>query len=465
MSRRHAEILIAGLGALVACALAWPGLAGAAQGDFVPNEVVVRFKGGGDATVRTPGELGVKATVRALRANPAVRYAAPNHIASVSAPFLPGDSGTMGKAVKRLPGRPANSSDDAPASGTFGGWMERQWNFLPYRQTGRAEPASAGGIDVIRAWRNLRRARHPGGRGVVVAVVDTGVAYRDFGRRFRGNPDFSPSQFVPGRDFVLDNRLPLDRNGHGTHVAGTIAQNTGNRVGLTGIAYGAKIMPIRVLDAKGNGASDKIAEGIRWAADHGANVINMSFNFACGDKVPNVYAAIRYAYRKGAVMVASVGNAQTESCVSPPATAPNVIGVGGVTEGGCLGDYSLAGPGLDLVAPGGGNPLAGIGCEGTGARPVYQVTFAGGGNRRRFGMPERYFGTSMAAAHVSGVSALVIASGVLGPKPSPRAIERRLLATARPAAAPVRTAGYGAGILDAGAATDASVAAGSRRRR
>lgn len=435
-----------------------------AAGDFVPGEVVVRFKGAGDSTVEVPSELGVGATVRALKKNPAVRYAAPNHIATVSASgFVPSDSGTLARPTRRPPTSPQPSNGVPPPSGTAGGWMERQWNFLPYEQRGASQPISAGGIDAILAWRNLRRVRRPGGRGVTVAVVDTGVAYRDFGRRFRRNPDFSASQFVPGWDFVLDNRHPLDRNGHGTHVAGTIAQNTNNGIGLTGIAYGAKIMPIRVLDARGNGASDRIASGIRWAVDNGADIINTSFNFGCGDKVPNVVAAIRYAHRKGVITVASVGNAQAESCVSAPATAPHAIGVGGTTEGGCLGEYSLAGPGLDLTAPGGGNPLPGIGCEGTGGRPIYQTTMLAG-DRRRFGFPERFFGTSMAAAHVSGTAALIIASGVLGRNPTPKAVARRLAATARPPRAPIRTAGYGAGIIDAGAATTRRIAADSRRR-
>lgn len=433
--------------------------AGSAPG-FVPGEVVVRFKGAGDRTVKVPTEIGVRPTVRALNRNPAVRYAAPNHIASISA-FLPSDSGTM-RPARRTP--PSGSLGVLP--GQVGGWMTRQWNFLPYRAPeGSNQPISAGGIDAVTAWHNLRRLRRPGGRGVTVAVIDTGVAYRNFGSHFRRNPDFEPSQFVPGRDFVSGNRLPLDRNGHGTHVAGTIAQKTNNFLGLTGIAYGAKIMPIRVLDARGNGSSDQIAAGIRWAVDRGADVINMSFNFGCRDRVPNVASAIRYAHRKGVVTVASVGNAQTERCISPPATAPHVIGVGGTTEGGCLGDYSLTGRGLDLVAPGGGKPLPGIGCEGTGSRPIYQITLAGGPDRRRFGMPERYFGTSMAAAHVSGVAALVIAGGILGRKPKPHAVARRLAVTARAPMAPVRTAGYGAGIVDAGAATNPATAIGSRRRR
>ena len=113
-------------------------------------------------------------------------------------------------------------------------------------------------------------------------------------------------------------------------------------------------MPVRVLDRTAAGSADDIAKGIRFAVAHGADVINMSFNFGCGKKVPEVDEALREAYAHGVVAVASVGNLGSEACVSPPATGPHVIGVGGTTEGGCLGDYSLAGEGVDVVAPGGG---------------------------------------------------------------------------------------------------------------
>ena len=136
----------------------------------------------------------------------------------------------------------------------------------------------------------------------------------------------------------------------------------------------------------------------------------MSFNFGCGKRVPSVTEAVHYATRKGVVLVASVGNLGSESCVSAPATIPGVIGVGGTTEGGCLGNYSLAGKDVDLVAPGGGEAVAG--CPSVLTDPIYQVTFKGG-NERRFGEPSFYVGTSMAAAHVSGVAALVLASGVI----------------------------------------------------
>ena len=209
-------------------------------------------------------------------------------------------------------------------------------------------PTSPGGIDALGAWGNLTAVGRPGASGVTVAVLDTGIAYRTQGRRFRRSPDFTARQFVEGYDFVGGDRLPLDENGHGTHVAGTIAEKTNNGIGLTGLAYSAKLMPVRVLDRHGSGQADDIADGIRFAANNGADVINMSFNFGCGEAVPDIDEELRAAYRKGVIVVASVGNLGSEACIAPPATGPRVIGVGGSTEGGCLGGYSLRGKGIDV---------------------------------------------------------------------------------------------------------------------
>ena len=265
------------------------------------------------------------------------------------------------------------------------------------------------------------------------------------------SPDFAGSQFAGGHDFVKNDPIALDENGHGTHIAGTIGERTNNGIGLTGLAYRAKLIPVRVLNRLGRGQSDDIARGIRFAADHHADVINMSFNFACGSKVKPVAAAVRYAHRKGAVLVASAGNIGSESCVSPPATLANVIGVAGTTEGACLGDYSLTGEDIDLSAPGGGTPAAG--CTSGASRPIFQVTLRGD-DPLNFGLPRHYIGTSMAAAHVSGVAAMVIASGVLGGSPTAEQVAQRLKATARDLGAGGRDPGFGAGLIDAAAATD-----------
>jgi serine protease len=327
------------------------------------------------------------------------------------------------------------------------GWRRLQWNFLP-----------GTGVDAPDAWQHLLAAGRPGGKGVVVAVVDSGVAYENRGR-FRRSPDFRRVRFVPGRDFVDNDRRPDDENGHGTHVAGTIAETTDNDIGVTGLAFRAKIMPVRVLDAAGEGSAARIARGIRWAADHGAQVINLSFEFGrliTRADIPDVISALRHARRKGALVVAAAGNGDVS--VTYPARSSLVLSVGATTKDGCKASYSDTGSRLDIVAPGGGNdadlPTANCDPEAIGP-PIYQMTFTK--SVRRFGLPGGYFGTSMAAPHASATAALVIASGILGPHPTPDAIAARLEHTATDLGTPGRDSDYGSGLLNAGRATDPAV--------
>jgi serine protease len=376
-------------------------------------------------------------TLRELRARPEVATAAPNVMARVAG-FIPSDPGT---------------------SGTPGGWQELQWNFL-----------AAAGVNAPDAWQHLNNVGRPGGRGTVVAVLDTGVAYSSR-RRFRRSPDFSRGDFVRGYDFVDDDRFPHDENGHGTHVASTIGESTHNDRGVTGLAYGAKIMPVRVLDEEGAGESADITAGIRYAVRHGADVINLSFEFDdsfrqfTASEIPDVLAALRFARRRGVVVVAAAGNFG-RGAISYPARHESVIAVGATTEHACRARYSNVGRSIDLVAPGGGqddpdDPTCAKGLsEG---RDIYQMTFpwaaAYGAPRtassyRRFGLPSGFVGTSMAAPHVTATAALVIASGVLGRHPTPKAVEDRLKATAVDIAPAGPDDAYGAGRIDAAAATD-----------
>jgi serine protease len=407
---------------------------------FVPREVIVKFHGERHGrAVKLPRRVGVREAAAALRRNPRVAYAAPNYTATASGPAffeVPNDPGPV---------------EGAP--GPIGGWVLKQWNFLPWVGSPTPLlPTSTGGIDAVGAWRNLMEAKRPGADGIRVAVLDTGVAYRSRGARFRRSPDFTTKQFAKGFDFVANDWLPLDENGHGTHVAGTIGEKTNNRIGLTGLAYRAKLLPIRVLDRYGSGQADDIARGIRYAVDNDADVINMSFNFGCRKPVPGINEELRRAHRAGVVTVASIGNLGAEACVSPPATGPHVIGVGGTTQGGCLGSYSLAGKGVDLVAPGGGTPAAG--CPSVLAGPIFQVTFKHG-NTRLFGEPADYVGTSMAAAHVAGVAALVLASADFAKRRKDPNLVRLVVArignTARDLGLPRDR--QGAGLVDAARAT------------
>lgn len=415
---------------------------------FAPHQVIVKFAGERTARkLRLPAGVSVRERAGALRDKPKVEYAEPNYVATAS-----GQAGSSSFAVPDDPG--TFLEGPAEAAATLGGWAFKQWNFLdPEGLTSGRLPTSPGGIDAVDAWRHLEEVGRPGAEGITVAVLDTGIAYRSQGTDFSRSPDFGAGQFVKGYDFVAKDRVPLDENGHGTHVAGTIAEKTDNGVALTGLAYRAKLMPVRVLDKQGRGDATTIARGIRFAVAHHARVINMSFNFGCGKKVPVVDEALREAYARGVVTVASAGNIGSETCVSEPATGPRVIAVGGSTEGGCLGDYSLAGTAIDVLAPGGGSPAPG--CLSISARPIYQVTLKPG-STSEFGIPGNYVGTSMAAAHVSGVAALVLASGVLGPQPTPKArvnaVTRRLRATARSLG--LASTQQGAGLIDAAAATD-----------
>ena len=285
-------------------------------------------------------------------------------------------------------------------------YYNQQWNFRS--------------INLEKAWEETK------GLGVTVAVIDTGVSKV---------PDLKETEFVAGYDFVNDKVDAIDDNGHGTHVAGTIAQSTNNNYGVAGIAYQAKIMPLKVLGGSGGGTVSDIAEAIKFAADNGADVINLSLGG--GGESHLMKEAIDYAIAKNVVVVAAAGNSGQNSA-GYPARYPHVIGVSALDTTGKKTPYSNFGAGVDIAAPGGlteGENLAG---------GILQETVDPENGGSQFAA---FQGTSMASPHVAGVAALIKASGVSEPED----VAKILKESARQIQDdPLNH--YGAGHLDAGAA-------------
>ncbi|MDX2013906.1 MAG: S8 family peptidase [Myxococcaceae bacterium] len=288
-------------------------------------------------------------------------------------------------------------------------------------------------INMPKAWDRSK------GKGVVVAVLDTGVAFEDHDD-FRQVPDLKGTKFVEGYDFVNKDRHANDDHGHGTHVAGTIAQATNNAEGVAGVAFEAAIMPVKVLDHFGGGTSADIADAIRWAADHGANVINMSLGG--GGRSAVMEKAVDYARKKGVVVVCAAGNGG-RGIVEYPAAYPGSVAVAAVGPGGQRAPYSSWGKELDVAAPGGDKRQgeeAGIIQNTIDPEDVSQAVYAS------------YQGTSMATPHVAGVAALLFAAGAKNPDQ----VEKALFASAHPPkGATGWTDQYGHGVIDAEAALQA----------
>ena len=268
------------------------------------------------------------------------------------------------------------------------------------------------------AWDTTR------GEGVTVAVIDTGIFPVD---------DLDPARIVKGFNFVGRNEDARDDHGHGTHVAGTVAQTTGNGKGVAGMAPSARLMPVKVLSASGGGTSHEIAEGIRWAVDHGARVLNLSLGG--GSRSLAMESAVAYARRKGAVVACAAGNSGSRG-VSYPAAYPGAFAVSAVGPQGRPAPYTSYGPEVAIAAPGGDKS------QGEEAGVLQQTLAEGDPTQSAY----RWFqGTSMATPHVAGAAALVMSVGVT----NPAAVERLLQSTAASAGDREK---YGAGLLDAAAA-------------
>ena len=212
------------------------------------------------------------------------------------------------------------------------------------------------------------------GSGAVVAVIDSGVD--------GSHPDLTAGM-VSGKNTRNDrgdySAPDSDNNGHGTHVAGIIAARANNGKGIAGVAPEAQIMPVKVLDADGSGWMADVIEGIVWAADHGADVINMSLG---GPDADFSAAAVQYAQSRGVVVVAAAGNEGSTQAMYP-AALPGVVSVSALDDSGAVDNYSNTGESIDIAAP------------GRRSSRRYPVGY------------QSMSGTSMAAPHVAGVAALI----------------------------------------------------------
>ena len=256
-----------------------------------------------------------------------------------------------------------------------------------------------------------------GSSNVIVAVLDTGVDIT--------HPDLA-GKLIPGYDFLNDTPDPADDSGHGTHDIGIIGAASNNNLGIAGMDWQSPIMPLKVLNSSGVGPDSAISRGIIYAVDHGARVINMSFGSP--NTSQTLAAAVRYAYDKGAVLVAAAGNtAKLDNAVIYPAAFEQVLAVGATDESDKIADFSQHHSYVGVSAPG---------------VHIVSTFWRGAG----YGSYVSASGTSEAAPEVSGLAALVLAAN---PALTNKQVTQIIESTADDLGAPGKDEYYGTGRIDA----------------
>jgi serine protease len=448
--------------------------AAAQRTEFLPGEVVVRFKDGMTADqqqraldvvrsrptvdslewagpvaiVRDPTEPDARQLAQRLAAQPEVQYAEPNYLRHHQ--FTPNDPG----------------------------YSPRQWNF----------PA----IDLPRAWDINKGAN----ANIIVAVVDTGITNvnQTFSTRtwngtalqlinvtFAINPDLTPSRIVSSIDLVSGfGTTVLDSEGHGTHVSSTIGEDTDNNLLYAGIAFNVKLMPVKVcasywdvqfsysngggtgfvpIDAGGCPIS-AVGQGIRYAADQGAKVINLSLGGSSPSSTEQ--DALNYAVSKGVFVAMAAGNEYENGNPTeyPAGYAPNINGamsVAATNRSGNRAYYSNTGSYIEIAAPGGDSRDS----DASGSGYIWQSTIRPSVSDPEFVLFPRfddytgvgYSGTSMATPHVCGLAALLISQGITSPAAVEDAIKKSAKFLGTPSTSDrTRSDEFGAGLIQARAA-------------
>ncbi len=297
-------------------------------------------------------------------------------------------------------------NDQFYALGSLSG---RQWNLTR--------------INIAGAWDITR------GAGTIVAILDTGLA--------KNLKDLDYSKVKKGYDFVKRGRDTTDDDGHGSHVTSIIAASTNNGIGIAGISPDVKILPVKVLDNKGEGTEIELMEGLIYAYERGANVINLSLDLETSSRALKVI--LDDLYRDGVVIVGASGNL-SKGRVSYPARYRSVIGVGATTYTNTRANYSNYGKTLDVSAPGGDTDQN---LNGDSSVDGILGESIGGGSGYFF-----FDGTSAATPHVSGVAALLYSQGVRGAKH----IKRAITSSATDLGSPGFDSFYGNGLLNANSA-------------